>query len=90
MVLSIWNSNKFYRQQRVDSPSERSTRPLEFMNLPKLIAVKAARDSSVIGAESWVNKVWPSKVVPRNYPFRPYNYVGMERFFYLYFRRKHG
>lgn len=56
MVLSIWNSNKFYRQQRVDSPSERLTRPLEFMNLPKLIAVKAARDSSVIGAESWVNK----------------------------------
>lgn len=56
MVLSIWNSSKFYRQQRVDSPSERSTRPLEFMNLPKLIAVKAARDSSVIGAESWVNK----------------------------------
>ena len=56
MVLSIWNSNKFYRQQRVDSPSERSTRPLEFINLPMLIAVKAARDSSVIGAESWVNK----------------------------------
>jgi hypothetical protein len=26
------------------------------MNLPKLIAVKAARDSSVIGAESWVKK----------------------------------
>jgi hypothetical protein len=57
MVLSIWNSNKFYRQQRVDSPSERSTRPLGFMNLPKLIAVKAARVSSVIRAESWVNKV---------------------------------
>ena len=85
MVISIWNSNKFYRQQRVDSPSERSTCPLEFMNLPKLIVAKAARDSSVIGAESWVNIVWPSKVVPRNYPFRPYNIVGMERFFYFYF-----
>lgn len=55
------------------------------MNLPKLIVAKAARDSSVIGAESWVNIVWSSKVVPRNYPFRPYNIVGMERFFYFYF-----
>lgn len=57
MVLSIWNSNKFYWQQRVDSPSERSTRPLRFMNLPKLIVVKTARDPSVIGAESWVKNV---------------------------------
>ncbi|MGL9727690.1 hypothetical protein IGI44_001037 [Enterococcus sp. DIV0756] len=85
MVLSIWNSNKFYRQQRVDSPSERSTRPLEFMNLPKLIAVKAARDSSVIGAESWVNKVLAKQGGTAKLSVSSLQFVGMERFFLFIF-----
>lgn len=85
MVVSIWTSNKFYRQQRVDSPSERSTRPLKFMNLPKLIAVKAARDSSVIGAESWVNKVLTKQGGTAKLSVSSLQFVGMERFFLFIF-----
>ncbi len=67
MVLSIWNSNKFYRQQRVDSPSERSTRPLEFMNLPKLIAVKAHATLALlelkVGSTSFDQARWYREII---------------------------